>query len=151
CWSAGVVGPAGRCGPTPRLGSLLSSERGACSSGWAESGRVGIGVQVEADVLGTGAVVVGYGDHKQRPPANKRLQRTLGPLRLSRVNGSPGPNAAEPLRSAASSPDMLLRADGAMKSLSARAWFALAILTAVMGLLLFVPAGTVHYWQAWVY
>src|SRR5262249_32468942 len=43
------------------------------------------------------------------------------------------------------------RADGAMKSLSARAWFALAVLAAVMGLLLFVPAGTVHYWQAWVY
>ena len=38
-----------------------------------------------------------------------------------------------------------------MKSLSARAWFALAILAAVMGFLLFVPAGTVHYWQAWVY
>ena len=38
-----------------------------------------------------------------------------------------------------------------MKSLGARAWFALAALTAVMGLLLFVPAGTVHYWQAWVY
>src|SRR5262249_5695450 len=42
-------------------------------------------------------------------------------------------------------------ADGAMKSLSVRAGFALAILAAVMGLLLFVPAGTVHYWQAWVY
>src|SRR5215475_5363872 len=46
---------------------------------------------------------------------------------------------------------MLLRADRAMKSLSVRAWFALAILAAVMGLLLFVPAATVHYWQAWVY
>jgi len=46
---------------------------------------------------------------------------------------------------------MLLRADGAIKSPSVRAWFALAILAAVMGLLLFVPAGTVHYWQAWVY
>jgi protein-S-isoprenylcysteine O-methyltransferase Ste14 len=46
---------------------------------------------------------------------------------------------------------MLLRADGAMKSLSARAWLALAILAAVIGLLLFVPAGTIHYWQAWVY
>jgi protein-S-isoprenylcysteine O-methyltransferase Ste14 len=46
---------------------------------------------------------------------------------------------------------MSLRADGAMKSLGARAWFALAILAAVMDLLLFVPAGTVHYWQAWVY
>jgi protein-S-isoprenylcysteine O-methyltransferase Ste14 len=46
---------------------------------------------------------------------------------------------------------MLLRVDGAMKSLSVRAWFALAVLVAVMGVLLFVPAGTVHYWQAWVY
>src|SRR5262249_19738275 len=46
---------------------------------------------------------------------------------------------------------MSLWADDAMKSLSARAWFALAVLAAVMGLLLFVPAGTVHYWQAWVY
>src|SRR5262249_6698290 len=43
------------------------------------------------------------------------------------------------------------RADGAMKSLGTRAWLALAVLAAVMGLLLFVPAGTVHYWQAWVY
>ena len=31
------------------------------------------------------------------------------------------------------------------------AWLALAILACVMGLLLFVPARTVHYWQAWVY
>lgn len=46
---------------------------------------------------------------------------------------------------------MLLRADGATKNLGVRAWFALAILAAAMGLLLFVPAGTVHYWQAWVY
>jgi protein-S-isoprenylcysteine O-methyltransferase Ste14 len=38
-----------------------------------------------------------------------------------------------------------------MKSLSARAWLALAALLAVMGLLLFLPAGTVRYWQAWVY
>jgi protein-S-isoprenylcysteine O-methyltransferase Ste14 len=38
-----------------------------------------------------------------------------------------------------------------MKNLGARAWFALAILAGVMGLLLFLPAGTVHYWQAWVY
>jgi len=41
--------------------------------------------------------------------------------------------------------------DGAMKNLAARAWLALAALAIVMGLLLFVPAGTVHYWQAWVY
>src|SRR5262245_5458276 len=38
-----------------------------------------------------------------------------------------------------------------MKSLRARACLALAVLALVMGLLLFVPAGTVHYWQAWVY
>jgi protein-S-isoprenylcysteine O-methyltransferase Ste14 len=42
-------------------------------------------------------------------------------------------------------------AGGEMKSLGARAWFALAILAAVMCLLLVAPAGTVHYWQAWVY
>jgi protein-S-isoprenylcysteine O-methyltransferase Ste14 len=42
-------------------------------------------------------------------------------------------------------------ADGAMRNLNARAWLALAVLAVVMGLLLFVPAGTVHYWQAWVY
>jgi protein-S-isoprenylcysteine O-methyltransferase Ste14 len=38
-----------------------------------------------------------------------------------------------------------------MKSLNAKAWLALAVLAVVMGLLLFVPAGTVDYWQAWVY
>jgi protein-S-isoprenylcysteine O-methyltransferase Ste14 len=38
-----------------------------------------------------------------------------------------------------------------MKKPSTRAWFALAILGVVMGLLLFVPAGTVDYWQGWVY
>jgi protein-S-isoprenylcysteine O-methyltransferase Ste14 len=38
-----------------------------------------------------------------------------------------------------------------MKNLRARAWVALAVLAAVMGLLLFVPAGTLRYWQAWVY
>jgi len=36
-------------------------------------------------------------------------------------------------------------------TLNARAWLALAILAIVMGLVLFVTAGTVHYWQAWVY
>jgi protein-S-isoprenylcysteine O-methyltransferase Ste14 len=39
----------------------------------------------------------------------------------------------------------------AMKNLRARAWLALAVLVVVIGLLLFVAAGTVHYWQAWVY
>jgi protein-S-isoprenylcysteine O-methyltransferase Ste14 len=38
-----------------------------------------------------------------------------------------------------------------MRNLDARAWLALAVLTVAMALLLFVPAGTVHYWQAWVY
>jgi protein-S-isoprenylcysteine O-methyltransferase Ste14 len=38
-----------------------------------------------------------------------------------------------------------------VKNLTARAWLALAILALVMGLLLFVPAGTPRYWQAWVY
>src|SRR5438445_5037639 len=38
-----------------------------------------------------------------------------------------------------------------MKNLNARAWLALAVLAVAMGLLLFVPAGTVHYWQAWVF
>jgi len=38
-----------------------------------------------------------------------------------------------------------------MASLNARAWLALAVLAAVMGLVLFVTAGTVHYWQAWLY
>jgi membrane protein YdbS with pleckstrin-like domain len=36
-------------------------------------------------------------------------------------------------------------------SLNVRAWATLAILALVMGLLLFVPAGTVDYWQAWFY
>ena len=38
-----------------------------------------------------------------------------------------------------------------MRNHDARAWLALAVLTVAMALLLFVPAGTVHYWQAWVY
>jgi protein-S-isoprenylcysteine O-methyltransferase Ste14 len=38
-----------------------------------------------------------------------------------------------------------------VKSLNARAWLALAVLAVVMALLLLVPAGTVRYWQAWVY
>jgi len=36
-------------------------------------------------------------------------------------------------------------------NLNARAWLALAILAIAMGLLIFVPAGTIHYWQGWVY
>jgi protein-S-isoprenylcysteine O-methyltransferase Ste14 len=38
-----------------------------------------------------------------------------------------------------------------MKNLDAKAWLALAVLAVVMGFLLLVPAGTIHYWQAWVY
>jgi len=38
-----------------------------------------------------------------------------------------------------------------MYTLNARAWIALAVLAFVMGLLLFACAGTLAYWQAWVY
>jgi hypothetical protein len=38
-----------------------------------------------------------------------------------------------------------------MRKRNAKPWFALVVLAAVMGLLLFIPAGTLHYWQAWVY
>ena len=38
-----------------------------------------------------------------------------------------------------------------MRHLALRAWFALAALAVVMGLLLFIPAGSLSYWQAWVY
>src|SRR5262245_44595716 len=36
-------------------------------------------------------------------------------------------------------------------SLNARAWLSLLVLAVVMGLLVFAPAGTFDYWQAWVY
>ena len=39
----------------------------------------------------------------------------------------------------------------AILSLGARAWLAVAALAVVMALLLFVPAGTARYWQAWAY
>ena len=38
-----------------------------------------------------------------------------------------------------------------MKKLYTKAWFSLVVLSVVMGLLLFVPAGTVRYWPAWIY
>ncbi len=38
-----------------------------------------------------------------------------------------------------------------MKNLYTKMWVSLVALTVVMGLLLFVPAGTIQYWQAWVY
>jgi len=38
-----------------------------------------------------------------------------------------------------------------MPALSTKGWLSLGALTIAMGLLLFVPARTIHYWQAWVY
>jgi protein-S-isoprenylcysteine O-methyltransferase Ste14 len=38
-----------------------------------------------------------------------------------------------------------------MANLNSRAWLAIAVLAVVMGLLLFVSAGAVRYWQAWAY
>ena len=38
-----------------------------------------------------------------------------------------------------------------MTNVNTKAWISLAVLAPVMGLLLFVPAGTLRYWQAWVY
>jgi len=38
-----------------------------------------------------------------------------------------------------------------MATLNARAWLALGMLAAVVAALLFVPAGTLLYWQAWIY
>jgi protein-S-isoprenylcysteine O-methyltransferase Ste14 len=40
---------------------------------------------------------------------------------------------------------------GTMRNLNAQAWLSLIVLAVIMGLLLFIPAGTIHYWQAWVY
>ena len=38
-----------------------------------------------------------------------------------------------------------------MLNLNAQAWLSLVGLALVLGLLLFISAGTIHYWQAWVY
>jgi len=38
-----------------------------------------------------------------------------------------------------------------MKHLAAKAWLSLAALATGMALLLFVPAGTIRFWQGWVY
>ncbi len=38
-----------------------------------------------------------------------------------------------------------------MANPNARAWLSLAALAVAMGLLLFVPAWSIHYWHAWVY
>jgi len=38
-----------------------------------------------------------------------------------------------------------------MRNLNVQALLSLVVLAVVMGLLLFIPAGTIYYWQAWVY
>src|SRR5262245_2769503 len=38
-----------------------------------------------------------------------------------------------------------------INNLGARAWLGNLILALVMGVFLFVPAGTIRYWQAWAY
>jgi hypothetical protein len=38
-----------------------------------------------------------------------------------------------------------------MNSLNVKAWLGLFFLAVVMGLVLFVTAGTVRYWQGWVF
>ncbi len=38
-----------------------------------------------------------------------------------------------------------------MRNINAQAGLSLVILAVVMGLLLFIPAGTIRYWQAWLY
>jgi protein-S-isoprenylcysteine O-methyltransferase Ste14 len=38
-----------------------------------------------------------------------------------------------------------------MATLKARAWLSLAVLAAVMGLVIFVAAGSLRYWHAWIY
>jgi protein-S-isoprenylcysteine O-methyltransferase Ste14 len=39
----------------------------------------------------------------------------------------------------------------AITNLTAKAWLALVVLAVVMALLLFLPAGTLRYWQGWAY
>jgi hypothetical protein len=38
-----------------------------------------------------------------------------------------------------------------MATLNVRAWLSITALAVVMALLLFVPAGSIGYWHAWVY
>jgi protein-S-isoprenylcysteine O-methyltransferase Ste14 len=38
-----------------------------------------------------------------------------------------------------------------MAELQTKAWWSLAALAAAMGFVLFIPAGTIRYWEAWVY
>ena len=47
--------------------------------------------------------------------------------------------------------DVSNRGESTRGNLNARAWLALALLAVAMALLLFVPSGTTHYRQAWVY
>src|SRR5262249_62401979 len=44
-----------------------------------------------------------------------------------------------------------IASDPAVMTLNARAWLALALLASVMCALIFGTAGTVRFWQAWVY
>jgi cytosine/uracil/thiamine/allantoin permease len=41
--------------------------------------------------------------------------------------------------------------NSAMPGLTTRAWLGFVFLAVVMGLLLFVPGGSIRYWQAWSY
>lgn len=44
-----------------------------------------------------------------------------------------------------------LSADIGFMTLQAKAWFSLAVVGVVVGALIFVPAGTLRYWEAWVF
>lgn len=48
-------------------------------------------------------------------------------------------------------PEALVASLESMATLKGRAWLSLAVLAVVVGLLLFGSAGTLRYWQAWVY
>lgn len=45
----------------------------------------------------------------------------------------------------------LLQVGLCMSNLKVRAWLGLICLALVMGLLLFILAGTIHYWEGWGY
>jgi len=45
----------------------------------------------------------------------------------------------------------MIRAPDSTLNVNAKAWVSLFVMTIVIGVLLFVPAGTIHYWQAWAY
>ena len=46
---------------------------------------------------------------------------------------------------------LLLREFDVTNNLNIKAWLGIVFLAIAMGLLLFVPAGTINYWEAWVY